>query len=116
MALLALSTIVKKYLKPYEVGTEWGPHPSIWTSSKGESDKLLLNGKGKHFYFAMGQIIQSWLRSFCEIGKTWTKEWSLKSDGCPNLECQSLDKELIQKELIEMLDKAVKALAWFLDR
>lgn len=52
MALLALSTIVKKYLKPSEVGTKWGPHPSIWTISKGESDKLLLNRKGKHFYFA----------------------------------------------------------------
>lgn len=40
----------------------------------------------------------------------------MKLDGCPNLECQSLDKELIKTELQEMLDKEVKALAWFLDR
>ena len=65
VALVASSTIVKKYLKPSKVGVEYGPQTSIWSKSKVELLRLLLKGKGKRFFLAKGQIPQVLLQEFC---------------------------------------------------
>ena len=54
VALMASSTMVRKYLWPPEVGMENGPQTLIWTRSKGESHLLFSKGKGSLFCFARG--------------------------------------------------------------
>jgi hypothetical protein len=54
--------MVQKYRNPSVVSTEKGPQMSMWIRSKGSSQMLLWDWKGKCFCLAKGQILQMvWL-------------------------------------------------------
>lgn len=91
--------MVKKYLKPSEVGTENGPYTSMWIESNEHSDILLSKGKGNLFCLGKGQTTQSLLQQFCKEGKIWPRDWSLTSNWCSNLECYRKDKFWWELEL-----------------
>ena len=66
-----------------------GPQTSQWIRSKAVLDKLLKKGKGKRFYFAMGQRVQFLLLwAVLTSGIQSCKAWSLASETCPSLRCQ----------------------------
>ena len=92
-------------MKPFEVGTEKGPHSSIWIKSNENSDILLSKGNSNLFCFAKEQTIQSLLQQFSKEGKTWPRDWNLTSDGCPNLECHKKDKFYNRWESSEVMSK-----------
>ena len=73
---------------------------------------LLLKENGNLIYFANGQIVHCLVQQFCEKGNTLLKDWSLRSDGCPSLECHKEYRLLWW--LVE--EKAVKKLMLCLDR
>lgn len=91
--------MVKKYLKPSEVGTEKGHHTSMWITSNEHSDILLSKGKRNLFCLGKGQTTQSLLQQFCKEGKIWPRDWSLTLNGCSNLECYRKDKFWWELEL-----------------
>lgn len=80
------STIVKKCLYYSVVGTEKGPHMSMWSKSKALVNILLWAVYGKCFCLARWQMEQwNFALFLCEMQSTSVMESTLAIDGWPSL-------------------------------
>ena len=90
------STMVKKNLQPWLVGTEKGAHMSQWSKSKHSLENVVLILKGNLFCLASGQMSQ-WKFSLELIQCTLFlfSKANLASDMCPNLACHMCGRTLL---------------------
>lgn len=85
--LLKLSTIERKYWKPWYDGVKKGAHILQWMRSKVKADFIVLFGKEKSFCLARSHRVQRLIFQNFIVGKTWCKSCILEGDIWSILQC-----------------------------